>query len=105
MTPSGGFAEDGLEVLLISYRGKAGPSWGSIGEARDEESGADTKHGTLRQTGVSEHPEGKQRAPLLTAAATCLSTPSVSCRMTPWIVILVTRFTPGRKGGGGTGYQ
>jgi len=60
-TPPGGFIEDGLEAQEMSCRGKAGPSWESIGEMRDEESSADAEHGTPRQTVVSERPKGKQQ--------------------------------------------
>jgi len=98
-TPPGGFVEDGLEAQPISSKGKAGPGWESIGEARDEESGADAEHGTLRQTKVSERPEGKQRLSTQAhGAATCLPTPRLSCK----IVILVTRSTPSRGGRWGT---
>jgi len=55
------------------------------------------------QTEVSERPEGKQRLSTLAhgSSYTCLPTP-FSCRMMPRMVILVTRSTPGRGGGGDT---
>jgi len=31
----------------MSRRGKTGPGWESIGDARDEESGAEAEHGSL----------------------------------------------------------
>jgi len=58
-TPPESFVEDRLEAQPISSRGKARPGWKSIAEARIEESGADAEHSTLRQTVVSERPEGK----------------------------------------------
>jgi len=61
MTPSGGLRMDWRRNQSAAQANQAGPGWESIGEARDEESGADAEHGTLQQTVVSERPEGKQR--------------------------------------------